>query len=205
MKRMLFVVATLALTACGPNEPSSPAQAPATIEAEQLALDCAAFQSLTPDGLVRRFGADQVSVQTLPGPEGISYEASVVYAGDPSRRIEIIWTTAGTAIDSVLVGSDSTRWIGPHGITFGTSLAEVERANGRPFSLYGFDWDYGGWVSNWRDGALDGDCRMRVRFGPGEDAPMNVSGDSEFASDSAEMRAANATVEAFGLMFVRPE
>jgi hypothetical protein len=34
---------------------------------------------------------------------------------------------------------------------------------------------------------------------------MNVSGDSEFSSDSAEMRAASPTVRVFGLMFIRPE
>jgi hypothetical protein len=45
----------------------------------------------------------------------------------------------------------------------------------------------------------------RVRFELGEGAPMNVSGDSEFSSDSPEMRAASPTVRVFGLMFIRPE
>jgi hypothetical protein len=198
-----------ALAACGQANQQTPMDTgpamPEAVDPTNLELSCAAFSSLTPEALALRFGAENVTTQTLPGPEGTTYEATVIYNDDPTRRAEIVWTESGATIDSVLISAPETRWRGPHGVTVGTSLADVERANGRAFSLFGFDWDYGGWVSNWRGGALDGDCRVRVRFDPGENAPMNVSGDSEFSSDSPEMRAANATVRVVGLLFIRPE
>ncbi|MGD9980489.1 MAG: hypothetical protein AB7H66_10365 [Hyphomonadaceae bacterium] len=206
MRSATVALALFALVGCGQPAPidAGPAM-PEALDPTRLELSCAAFADLTPATLAERFGAENITTETLLGPEGTSYEATIVYPNDLTRRAEIIWTTAGSAIDSILVSTPETQWRGPGGVTVGTSLADVERANGRPFSLYGFDWDYGGWVSNWRGGALDGDCRVRVRFDPGENAPMNVSGDSEFSSDSAEMRAANATVRVVGLIFIRPE
>jgi len=209
MRVAVIAFALLALAACTPaaqNEPidTGPAMSE-EVDPTRLELSCAAFADVSPATLAERFGVANVTTETLPGPEGTSYEATILYADDPTRRAEITWTGAGGETDSVLVSSPETHWRGPGGVTVGASLADVERANGRAFSLYGFDWDYGGWVSNWRGGALDGDCRARVRFDPGENAPMNVSGDSEFSSDSAEMRAANATVRVVGLQFIRPE
>ena len=35
-------------------------------------------------------------------------------------------------------------WIGPGGIGNGMKLTDVEKLNGKPFKLAGFDWDGGG-------------------------------------------------------------
>jgi len=52
------------------------------------------------------------------------------------------WTEAGT------------------GVRVGTSLGELNRLNGRAFEFSGFDWDfdwdYGGYVSDWKGGKLEG-------------------------------------------------
>jgi hypothetical protein len=34
------------------------------------------------------------------------------------------------------------------------TLAEIEKINGKPFKLYGFEWDFGGRSSNWQGGEL---------------------------------------------------
>src|SRR5262249_22624252 len=63
--------------------------------------------------------------------------------------------------------------------------------------LSGFDWDYGGRVTDWRGGVLGkpqpGGCSLAVEFVHPEDATeenlTKVSGDREFLSDNADMRA----------------
>jgi hypothetical protein len=40
------------------------------------------------------------------------------------------------------------------GVTIGSSLAEVRKVNGKPFLVDDFDSDAGGFVRNWKGGAL---------------------------------------------------
>jgi hypothetical protein len=84
------------------------------------------------------------------------------------------------------------------GIAPGDAMADVERRNGRPFDLAGFDWDYGGVVSDWHGGRfarLTADTLgfTAVRFQPGRAAGA-ASGEGTFSSASAAMRGADARV-----------
>jgi hypothetical protein len=102
----------------------------------------------------------------------------------------------------VSVSGEGSLWRGPHNIAIGDDLAQIETSNGRAFTLWGFGWDYGGWVSDWQGGAFapTQGCAVRVRFQAGNDG-ANAQGDSEFASDSAPMRRAAPRVSEFGLRF----
>ncbi len=87
------------------------------------------------------------------------------------------------------------------GLHVGSELAEVEKINGKPFKLFGFDWERGGQVSSWLGGALakvNGGCEFHLGFDPWADAPEGardkVSGDKEFTSTDANMRASKPTV-----------
>lgn len=179
-----------------PNEAAS---------AEALTISCANFNNLTPDALVERFGAENVSTQTLPGSEGESYEATVVFANDPTRRLEIIWNEGRTAPASVSVESAGTLWRTAEGLTIGTPIAAVESANVMPFKLWGFGWDYGGWVSDWNVGALSQSdvpgCRLRIRFDARTDPGVGASGDSEFTSNDPAIRATDPAVNELGVMY----
>jgi hypothetical protein len=96
------------------------------------------------------------------------------------------------------VSGDSTRWVVGPGITLGTRLAELERRNGRPLTLTGFGWDYGGTVMGWEQGALEqallgGNGRVILRLAITPDSAGSadaraVSGDGVFRSDDAAMR-----------------
>ncbi|MGH6952207.1 MAG: hypothetical protein ACREH4_15195, partial [Vitreimonas sp.] len=96
---------------------------------------------------------------------------------------------------------------GPHDLSIGDALAEIETANGRPFQLWGFGWDYGGWASDWQGGALasaDG-CTVRVRFQARSNANAHAIGEAAFMSDDPAVRAADAAVTEFGLMYSSPQ
>jgi hypothetical protein len=197
----LRAVALLALAACDPTTtPSAP-----TAPDDALDLSCAAFAEMSEAALRAAYGEDNLLEQILPGAEGESYTATVLYADDPSRRLEIVWEDQTTKMRpaNVSVSGENSVWTGPNGLSLGDELVRIEQLNGRPFKLWGFGWDYGGWVSEWSGGAFapgaDG-CMTRVRFEAAAES-HNAQGDAEFQSDSAEIRAANPKVVAFALVF----
>ena len=206
--RAWVLAAACVLAACSAEAPSAPDAAQSTADqadgpAEGLTLTCEDFASLTPATLAERFGAENVSVETRNGAEGDTYEATIVFASDPANRMEIGWDLDGQRLATVTVADAGTQWRGSEGYSIGTSLADVERMNERAFQLYGFGWDYGGWVSNWNGGALHyaPTCRAQMQFAPRGSEDVNAMGDREFPSNDAAMRAADPAVATFGLIF----
>ncbi|MFC4173371.1 hypothetical protein ACFOYU_15100 [Microvirga sp. GCM10011540] len=140
--------------------------------------------------LVSAFGEANVAKEIVH-EEGMEIKASVVFPDDPEKRLEVIWWDEEASRQPSIVRTLGTGWSLPKGVRVGMPLNEVEAANGRPFLLYGFGWDYGGTISDWKGGALarlPGDCNPFAIFSPeqssGEDARLKVSGDSEFGSDT---------------------
>ena len=91
------------------------------------------------------------------------------------------------------------------GLSTGSTLADATAANGRPFELFGFEWDYGGIVTDLKDGALydiDG-CRVMMSFGPGADTtlPGELLGDVELMSDDPRLPQSGVTAWELGLVF----
>ena len=201
MRRSVVVLALL-LTACGQAAEKSAATAP-----EPLTLTCEAFAGVSGESLAARFGAENLVEQTLPGPEGESYQATVLFPNDSARRAEIVWVdpTARTRIAAISVGEGSN-WEGPLGARVSAPLSEIAAANGKPFTLWGFGWDYGGWVSDWNGGAFapTNACMTRVRFAA-QAANHSAQGDSAFASNSAEIAGADARVSELGLVYIQAE
>ena len=125
-------------------------------------------------------------------------KASILYPADPKARLEFIWQDERARRRPALItAKDQSAWAAANGIRIGTALADIEKMNGKPFKLSGFDWDYGGRVIDWRGGALakpqPGGCTLGIEFVHPEDAPeeslTKVSGDREILSDDANMRA----------------
>jgi hypothetical protein len=182
MKRLLVAVAAAALlSACNPNSAQKGDAAPDN----GLSLTCETFANVTAQSLAAAYGAENVVEQTLPGVEGDSYVATIVYPNDPARRLEVVWrdNAAKDAPASVIVDTPNSLWVGPNDLSIGDALDDVERANGRAFQLW----------------------NIRARFTPRSQAGASAMGDSAFSSDDAAVRAANAAVSEFGLMFSSAE
>jgi hypothetical protein len=151
--------------------------------------------------LVQAFGKSSVAFMDIEGAEGAKVKASVVYPDEPRRRVDVVWRDekARSRPATIRVGFKS-QWRTVRGLHIGSDLAEVEKINGKPFKMFGFDWDYGGRVSDWQGGALatvPGGCDLRLAFEPWADAPDperdKVSGDKEFLSTDPNMRASRPT------------
>ena len=164
--------------------------------------------------LIARFGSPAVTREDVQAGEGETRPATVLFAGDSLRRLEIIWrdSSAQARPSIVRLYGESSAWhVGP-GVTLGMSLAELERANGRPFSLTVFHWDYAGTVTSWRGGALDslprGVTRLLARLRPSSTAETaaaaeagKVVGDREFPSTHLAMRRLDPQIYALEVWF----
>jgi len=174
--------------------------------------------AVTHADLEAQWGKANAVFGTVPGPEGIEVQATVLFGNDPGLRAQVWWSDEarraspsfvfvdGAYGENSLLAEQPSLWRGPMGIRLGMTLAEVEVLNGKPFMLYGFGWDYGGTVSSWEGGALAPSapaCSFIVRFDA--QAPTEGAlGDGEFASGDAAVRAAEPRVSRIAISYAPP-
>ena len=157
------------------------------------------------------FGAANVTRESFEVEPGVALPATVLFAGDPSRRALVLWRDPDTraAPESVLIRGERSEWKTDKGIGLGTSLATLRRINGKPLTLTGFAWDFAGTVLDCNGGSLVELGRhgptglvgrtlvLRLEPDPAlRDSPAaeQAAGDRAFSSDSPAMRALNPRV-----------
>jgi hypothetical protein len=212
------------LAACSGPEPPTATPAPvatptpAPIPEEDLHVLAVGGNGLRADmdlaALRRRYGADAVVEQAVPLGEGQTEPGAVIHPDDPTRRafVYFIDGNTGAAITAIHIRDAGSRWSGPMGLRLGMTSLDLERLNGKPFRFLGFDWDYGGYVSNWTDGALStallAPGQLSIRLSPpelteGVELPDGYPrGDAEFTSDIPPVREQPPVVTEMGLGFV---
>jgi hypothetical protein len=195
---------------------ASPVAAPAAATEPSLDLTCAGpFKAgMTRSDLVTLFGATNVTDGVEGGPEGMEIPVSYLFASDPAKRAVVRWfegPAATRTISGIYADSLDPAWALPGGLKPGADIAAVETANGRPFTLSGFGWDYGGAATDWKGGAFSAGapaCNVQVRFEHGQDVPedalLSVSGDAGFSSDLPAMRAVAPLTAEIALGFPAP-
>jgi len=126
----------------------------------------------TSEGALRRhFGPSQVRRELIHVGEGERESGSVIYPNEPRLTLLVLWKdSVGRRNPSSLRLRDRSRQVIYDGIGIGTTLKALERLNGRPFQLAGFDFDYSGTVTSWRGGRLEKvsgpACEIKVRLLP---------------------------------------
>lgn len=108
------------------------------------------------EDLRRRYGANAVETSRIEIGEGETMPGAVLYPGDSLRRLEIVWRDSlqRRRPRRAILRGDQSQWKVGQGISLGTSLKDLERLNGRPFTLAGFGWDYAGVITDWKGGKL---------------------------------------------------
>jgi len=146
--------------------------------------------------LRQRFGADALEAARIELGEGETAPGTVLFPADSLRRMQIVWrdTVARRQPARLILRGSKSRWQFGPGISLGTSLQDLERMNGRPFTLAGFGWDYAGVVTDWKGGALDSTLAgVKLYLDPGpaqyESAPYSqVLGDRDYSSSLPAMQ-----------------
>jgi hypothetical protein len=88
-------------------------------------------------------------------------------------KVEILWKdrTSRHVPYLVWIAGKQSRWRTPEGISLGTSLSMLQRANRRAFRMAGFAFDGSGTVVSWAGGRLTAasgsSCQMRLSLDPG--------------------------------------
>ncbi len=209
MHRLLGAAVVLAL--CGAGAAAAGA-GPAG--ANSWAFTCDAGP-LTKDAsrkkLTAAFGAADVTEAKLTDDaDGHPYKETLLFANKPGDVVEVHWADevdgAGKGPMAMTVANSSNRsdWRGPLGVRLGSTIAEVEAANGRPFAIMGFAQSEGsGQVMDWRGGALATamrNCVLEIVFNAG-DVEGAATADAPIASDDPAVRAANPIVGSMALSF----
>jgi len=152
--------------------------------------------------LVAAFKPENVAFTDVDAGDGRKVKASVVFPKDPKRRLEVWWKdeAARSGIYLVVIGGQSI-WTAPKGIRLGLQVPALEKLNGKPFTIKGFDKDGIAMAIDWQNGAfeqLPGNCGVRVFFRPDPKASATarnaVSSDKEFASTDGVVRAVKPAI-----------
>jgi hypothetical protein len=214
-----WLAGALLLTSCSSGSRDAPARAGGTVDSGTTAsgpsppapVDSAwlirpgyvgPITAQTSEADLRRIFGAGVDEARIGLGEGETAPGTVLYRDDSLRRAEIIWrdTTNRRHPARVILRGDRSRWRVGSAISLGTSLQDLERLNGKPFSLAGFGWDYAGGVIDWKGGALDtalAGVRLYLDPGPAqyESAPYSqVLGDREYMSSLPAMQQLNPRV-----------
>ena len=154
------------------------------------------------------FGAKNVTFKEVDAAEGSKGRATVLFDDDPTKRIVVFWHDEKRARPSMIKVSAPSLWVGPGGIGNGMKLTDVEKLNGKPFKLAGFDWDGGGLVRE-LDGKLKPSaCNLVIRFEPGIANPLppryaEITGDKTIVSSNNLLRRTRAQVSEWGIGYPR--
>lgn len=150
------------------------------------------------------FGQANVITGNIMSPDGSTAPGIILLPNDPALSLEIAWKDPANMVAPRRVAfTESTAWT-VNGISIGTSLSDLERANGKPFRIQGFGGNAGGVVADWRGGRLGnlgGGCvlgaQLALSAGASDGAQARVSGPKVYTSNDPAIRAANPSVGVF--------
>lgn len=157
------------------------------------------------------FGKENVTDAQFPLGEGEFEPGTAVFPDDPEKEVVIQWEVYHEVPQAVLILGH--KWKTPRGIALGTRLSSLVAMNGGPLTFAGFAWDYAGFVTSWRGGALEEDHPLRtgmaLHLAPKKPyLPTDyeqLTGDSEFSSDQPAAGKLNIEVGRITVMINRPE
>ncbi len=148
-------------------------------------------KGMTVADLKKVLGAKAVKTVQVSMGEGDTTKGYKVYAGT-DKELEIVPAPDDKKEmigDVRLIGK---AWKFESGLKVGSTLLEVEKINGKPFKVWGFEWDLGGWA-DFTGGSLEG--LVSVRFGTkGDTTDESIVGDKQISSTDKKLRAAKPEV-----------
>lgn len=198
---------TLVATSCSQNKgPESAASAYdyTIVPGERVGL--ITLEKCSREDVLAAYG-DSARVEEIYIIDGMTAEGVVVFPDNPRNRMEVYWEPEIDPVRPVLIriSGEGTDWKTSQGITVGTSIAEVQKVNGKPFSLFGFGWDYGGRVTNWNQGKLNNNLSIQFGYTSEGETPEGISGEVELSSDMPALAPLKVVVTSLELSFPRSD
>ena len=155
-------------------------------------------KGMTRASLKALVGPDQFKAIEVAGGEGDTLPGAVVFKGT-AREVEVVFNPEGDKKEIIDVRIIGNGWKFPDDLRKGMTLEQVEKVNGKPFKVLGFEWDYGGYA-DFTGGKLAG--KVSVRFTHHQaDLDHSLVGDREIASTDKKLRAAKPVVSEISIGF----
>lgn len=164
--------------------------------------------------LEKAYGKKNVKLTQVSGAEGETSLGTEIYLNEKNKRASVIWGDTSKKQRPVSITIRGSIWELSNGIKIGSTLKELEKINGGPFSLMGFGWDYGGTIIDWKGGKLE-----KLKKSPGNaivlilDLPESydndegfrkadpVMGDSTFDSSNTLLQEINPVVSQIAVIW----
>jgi hypothetical protein len=113
-------------------------------------------------------GAKAVTLELVQSEDGKSRQAgAVIYSGDAKKRIELAWadTVAKARPLWARVRNSSSWWHTPAGVHVGSTLTDLEKLNGRAFTVTSFrGGERRSRVHSWNKGVLADELEKNARI-----------------------------------------
>lgn len=158
--------------------------------------------------LAADFGQANVITGTVSSADGSAAQGVVVLPNDPGLAMEISFKDPGGLAGPRRISfTEESTWT-VNGFGIGSSIADLEKANGGPFRVQGFGGQGGGVIADWQGGKLaniGGGCRPGVQLAlpatVSNEVQGRLSGPRRISSTDAALRAANPTVGVFWINY----
>lgn len=195
-------VAAVSAAAGAPAAAAGPKAGAAIANARVVACSGAFSKDSSHLRLAMTFDTKNVTYTDVDSSSGSKVPASVLFASDPKRRLEIWWANAAARNQTYLIViNGKSTWTAPGGMKLGLTLAQLEKLNHKPFKLKGFDKDGTTTVSDWDGGllaTLAGGCKSGMSLQADPKAPSDevaaLAADKEYSSSDPAMRAVKPVV-----------
>ena len=119
-------------------------------------------------------------------------------------NITIEWNDGNLTPKIIRIKNPNSNWKTKEGVGIGSTIKEVEKANGKPFTIYGYEIDkyLAGTVKNWNSGNLQG---LNLQFKITKEIPvevyMEMMGDRGILSNNPLLEKAGLQVENISVEF----
>ena len=160
--------------------------------------------STTKSALNKLYDKENIRETVVFSYEGIDIKGTEVIFDNTADNITIQWHEDNLTPQVVRIKNLNSNWKTKEGVGIGSTIKEVEKANGKPFTIYGYEIDVylAGTVKNWNSGNLQG---LNLQFKitkelPGEEY-MKMMGDRGIMSNNPLLEKAGLRVENISVEF----
>jgi len=182
-------------------EPGAEARTSAAANSDNVACRGVFARDSSHGKLAMAFRSRNVAFTQVDGGSGAKTMATVLFAKDPRRRLEVWWTNQASRSDThLIVINGESDWSAPGQLRLGLTLPQLEQINGKPFKLSGFDKNNVATLTNWNGGGLaviPGGCKVGISLRArtvSASALSALPANREFVSSDSALRAVDPTV-----------
>ena len=191
MRKIIFILSILVLAACNSRKAgTSGSNAKYTIEN---------VGNMNAEEIARNFPDSNLEEGEDMFEEGTEKRAYTILYPDTEDELIITWDQENRENVHSIKFTSKGKWSTSTGVDIGTTLAELNKLNGKPVSFYGFGWDYSGAV-DWNGGKL-AKSGVAVFLKSDEQVPNKFNSDKIIDPSEEELEAMDLKVGSIMIVY----